>query len=257
MANLAVIFIFEHNTKFLVELETMPKKCGRLAYNITFVVQIARLTLCVRDDLQKFLKILLEEIEDRFLNDFTENKAFFDELTLLCPENVVKTNDISTINLAFLCEYNNLNEAETKSEFLLFASKIRGEMAANEVPTETNYDIGIHEETVEASNLKEMRNNWAILKSFFANPQNQARFKNVHILYKYVFSLPSTQVSCERSFSIMSNVKSSKRTMMIDETLESYMIISSGADLLSTNTLPDIIDQLGHNTKELRKKLIC
>lgn len=97
---------------------------------------------------------------------------------------------------------------------------------------------------------------WLYIKNFFAIGENKKKFERLHNIYKYMLTLPCTQVPCERSFSILRNVKNVHQTQLGDETLETYLLIDSSKDLLPESKISEIIDNIGKASNVLRKKLI-
>lgn len=68
--------------------------------------------------------------------------------------------------------------------------------------------------------------------------------------------IPCTEVSCEREFSIMKNVKSDHRAQLSDDVLETYMVVGSSKELLPSTVFPIIIERIGQSSRTMRKHLI-
>lgn len=88
---------------------------------------------------------------------------------------------------------------------------------------------------------------WLYIKNFFAIGENKKKFERLHNIYKYMLTLPCTQVR---------NVKNVHQTQLGDETLETYLLIDSSKDLLPESKISEIIDNIGKASNVLRKKLI-
>lgn len=97
---------------------------------------------------------------------------------------------------------------------------------------------------------------WLHIKNFFATGENKKKFERIHNIYKYMLTLPCTQVPCERSFSILRNVKNVHQTQLGNELLETYLLVDSSKDFLPESKISEIIDNIGKRSNVLRKKLI-
>ncbi|KAL4088612.1 hypothetical protein QTP88_023701 [Uroleucon formosanum] len=65
------------------------------------------------------------------------------------------------------------------------------------------------------------------------------------LAYKYLLTLPVTQVSCERSFSTLKYLKNRLRNSMANEKLESFMLMSIEKSILMELDNDTIINELG------------
>lgn len=69
-------------------------------------------------------------------------------------------------------------------------------------------------------------------------------------------TIPCTQISCERSFSIMKNIKTATRSSMSDDVLETYMVVRSGKEFLSSKAFPEMVNQIAETSNQLKNKLL-
>lgn len=210
--------------------------------------------------IQSFLKQLLDGIEKRFLTEFDRNPTFFQNIATLSPSKLLKISEGEKVTLHYLCGIVDLNHKKTVNEFKEFAREFINhtqrqqshlhERNANETNNEEQ------DEDVQNEYSVSTRDEWLILKNFLS--ENQAKYKNVHTLYQFALTLPCTQVESERSFSVMGNIKTSSRSSLSDESLESYMVIDSCTDsgILSSKSFPKIVDEIGKSAKYLEKRLI-
>lgn len=113
-----------------------------------------------------------------------------------------------------------------------------------------------HKNTRNKKTAEDAANNWCSLRSFFSAPQNQAKFRKVHEVFKYVLSIPCTQIPCERSFSIMKNIKTATRSNMSDAVLETYMVVRTGKEFLSSDFFPEMINRIAETSCFLRNRLL-
>lgn len=58
-------------------------------------------------------------------------------------------------------------------------------------------------------------------------------YYNLFITYKYILSLSSTQVACERSFSTLKNIKTRLRNRLTDDHLKTMMLTHINNDILT------------------------
>lgn len=195
----------------------------------------------IQQILQQFTKLVYNGIQNRFLNNFHKFKVYYSEIQALNPLRIMQAEKDTNLRFRNLCKYNGLDKSKTLAEFSSFTEEFK--RIANEAGVKTD------QEDAE----KQL---WIILKTFFTSETSQQRYSNIHIMYKYIFILPCTQVPCERSFSIMGHIKSSHRSMLTDFFLEAYMMITSAKDLLHSTIIPKIIDEVGNSSAFLRKKLL-
>lgn len=135
--------------------------------------------------------------------------------------------------MPMLCDLTDLSEIETTAEIKNFAVSLKAENGSN------------HQNISPCESLQ----------NYFSTAENRERFKNVHKLYQYVFTMPSTQVDCERSFSVMGKIKSSIRSSMSDELLDCCIILQLSRDFLPKSSHGVIIDELASKHKRLTKHL--
>lgn len=81
-------------------------------------------------------------------------------------------------------------------------------------------------------------------------------FKRVYKLYKTVLTIPSTQVSCERSFSKLKIIKNKLRSTISDENLENNMILNCEFDIMNNISNELVIDELSKTSKEMSRLLM-
>jgi len=85
-------------------------------------------------------------------------------------------------------------------------------------------------------------------------------FSNAYSLltlaYKYLLTLPVTQVSCERSFSSLKYIKNRLRNSMTNEHLEEFMLMSIEKSILIELDNDVITNELGSKSNLLSKLLL-
>lgn len=182
-------------------------------------------------------------------------------------------NDDPEISLHRLCWHANLDANVTELEFKMFgmefkcfAENMRESTSTNEnvvrnedeIDSDADDDVEVYDNNNESdtNKFKRRRLEWALLTEFFSIEYNQSKFKNVHALYQFVLILPSEQVGCERSFSIMKNIKTHNRSTISDINLETYMIMNTALDLVPLDSFSEIVNDVAQMAPHLRNKLL-
>jgi hypothetical protein len=80
-------------------------------------------------------------------------------------------------------------------------------------------------------------------------------YSNLFLAYKFVLTLSSSQVACERSFSKLKYILNRLRNLLSQSSLQSFMLMSCEKDLLPRINNNEIIDVLA-STSETMKKLL-
>lgn len=82
-------------------------------------------------------------------------------------------------------------------------------------------------------------------------------YKLITLAYKYLLTLSISQVSCERSFSTLKNLKTRLRSQLSQEHLEPLMLMACERDILKSLDASVITDKVADRSELLRKNLIC
>ena len=80
-------------------------------------------------------------------------------------------------------------------------------------------------------------------------------YNNLGLAYKFLFTLPVSQVECERSFSALKRIKTRLRSTLTQEHWESFMLMSVEKTMLSSLSMEDIIGDVASSSKELHRYL--
>lgn len=83
--------------------------------------------------------------------------------------------------------------------------------------------------------------------------QQSGNFRNIYFAYKFILTLPCTQVTCERTFSKLNNKKTKLRSTVCQDTMESNILINIERDFVIDKNL--IINNIGKSSKLLSKLL--
>lgn len=82
-----------------------------------------------------------------------------------------------------------------------------------------------------------------ILK-YLSREENKLRFEELFNLYKYVAILPTTQVKCERDFSLLKITKNRLRSQLGQTTLNNMMIISLCREMFKEISFDHLVDKI-------------
>lgn len=113
----------------------------------------------------------------------------------------------------------------------------------------------LDENGIHLNQIRE-RNEWKYLKQLLTMEYVIENYKEVLIIYQYLFSLPSTQVKCERDFSYLSSFKTAIRSSIEDKMLECRFLINFSKDLIPLSDHSKIIDIIAKSSQKLRTKLL-
>lgn len=81
-------------------------------------------------------------------------------------------------------------------------------------------------------------------------------YSNLYIAYKYLLTLSCTQVTCERVFSKLKIILTRLRSLLGQERLDAFILLSVESDLLQDLDYDLIIDNFASNSSLLKTKLL-
>lgn len=234
----------------------------------------------IKNVFSKFIQKLLDQIDERVLLDFDESESIHHEMLLFDPlfaketfssdENLVRIsqlceiNQISDENVAihqlkqFTHEYIEYQNGSQSISFLANDDEI-DDNDENEVAyqNEKEFPLLIESESDAEethANLKSVRMHSmngkkcycidCILKYICSNEERMIAYANILKIYKYVATLPSTQVKCERDFSKLKLTKTRLRSSLCEESLENLIIISTESGMFQNVNLDDVVDEI-------------
>ncbi len=93
-------------------------------------------------------------------------------------------------------------------------------------------------------------------KILFKYSLNTSALTNLFVAYEHLLTLSFTQVSCERAFSKLKQIKTRLRSNLANDKLEAVMLMTSEKDLLDNITVQDIIAILAKGSSVLRQMLV-
>lgn len=181
--------------------------------------------------LSEFLVTLQTELQIKYIDEFDKDIEFYKGIRNLDPSSF-PTLDYDNLSLQKLCARCNLDYQSTVDEFKDFVQCV----------------------IVEVENYGEER--LVKLLNYLGQDINKKKYPNLVNLYKYVLSLPCTEVRCERDFSQLKHLKNSYRSMTGNELLENEMIILLNKDLISEPNLEQFIHELCSSSQQLKNLLL-
>lgn len=226
--------------------------------------------------LNDFLNTLVKHFQNRFIDEFTDvdsySKDFYDEIASLCPNKVMQYNSNTRLSLRFISKIFKLDEFALLSEIksmgpdlktyhqkccFLQEHSLNGLLQNLDVSSDSNineYDtVLVIDDDVEME--QSIRIEWQNLRAFLSINSQKAKYKTVFKLYQILLSLPCTQTKCERDFSVFKSTKTSNRSQLNDNNLESIMVIKMSADMLPISTIPTIIERIALISAQLKNIL--
>ena len=79
------------------------------------------------------------------------------------------------------------------------------------------------------------------------------QYTELHKVYKYLLTIPLTQVTCERIFSKLKLIKTRLRASMKNETLEAFVFMHTERDVLNKIESDVIINKLWESNIEMAR----
>lgn len=222
----------------------------------------------IKNDFREFIELLRDEIERTILKDFNDSDSIFHEMRFLDPR--YANENKSSITLKKLCSINqNMNEEKVVEEMIKFHSDFTNCIPAESLYKNDDYIAPIdalledeeeifmlieNEDDLMETNMAHGEENvrfiplhkncycFRCILYFFLKDDRMDIYKNIYKLYKYVATLPSTQVKCERDFSKMKIIKTRLRSCLGDESMENLMIIYTESGVFKQIDLEDLLD---------------
>lgn len=152
-----------------------------------------------------------------------------------------------------------------KEELISFASNWDKLKLSLEEAYEINYEINDYDEEAEndmtpAEVKKTCKSctNCPVCCYLILHKCNmfQGTYSVLSTVYHYLLTLPISQVSCERSFSILKYIKSRLRNRLSNERVESFIMMNVEKAILNKINNEDIITALANTSTTLKKALM-
>ena len=85
---------------------------------------------------------------------------------------------------------------------------------------------------------------------------NESTYSNLYCVYKYVMTLPTTQVTCERLFSKLKIIKSKLRSLLGQSLLENLMLLNTEYVQNFPVDYDVIINEIAESSRDLKRLLM-
>lgn len=244
--------VYELNA-FLIEHSTVDKMCSLIDKAVKFADDVMKKinedeeiddenkiqkeydTHLLSAHIKIFLTTLSNELHARFFDEVSQNEVFFKEISYLSPL-LFRNLEFSNVSLTKICELANVDQ-----DLVLLQLRQLTEF----------YNSSTDDEDSDEHVL----NAWNKVFKFLSEEENIDKFEELSILYKYVLSLPATEVKCERDFSHLRYIKTYYRNQIGDEYLENEMIIHLNEDILNDLNMSEIVDRLSKSSIKMKKLL--
>jgi len=83
--------------------------------------------------------------------------------------------------------------------------------------------------------------------------QQSCSFNNIYYAYKFVLTLPCTQVTCKRTFSKLKNIKTKLRFLISQDIMETLLLINIERDFTVNKDI--VINNVAKSSTELTRIL--
>lgn len=191
----------------------------------------------IRKCILDFIAELQKNLQHYFIADIKDNLSFYENIQTLEPSLFpTQLENKDQISMLELCRYaridHDLTVDELKNVMIAF-------MSSHSITDLSNPEI---------------------LNSFFkfiCQSDVQNTFPNIFHLYKYVYSLPCTEVKCENDFSHLRLTKTYTRSKMSDEFLADEMLILLNKDIVTGLDVNDIVDQIAISSQKMKTMLMA
>lgn len=232
----------------------------------------------INDQLQKFTvdvhNKILDTIVESMRRRFLKHRDLYTDLSCLSPTNFKEITEQGLSNIALttlsnkLQQFNkNASNENIKNELKSFAENWNKLKKSIPETYATIYMKNNNEEEDEEVLVDTQTNDndsttlcksckncflccYTVLTKYNLYCQT---YSNLYLAYKYVLTLPSTQVTCERSFSQLKNIKTRLRSQLTDSKLEAFMMMGVEKEKLASLDHDEIIKVVSQQSDLLYK----
>lgn len=188
--------------------------------------------------IKTFLTNLKDELHTRFFEEVTQNEDFFLELKYLSPT-YFNSQQFNHASLKNLCIFANIDHDLALEQLKGIANIFINYVSINMAEDAKEKDL----------------NCWNEICKFLLMKNQLGDYIEIINLYRFVLTLPTTEIKCERDFSHLKNIKTSKRTNMGNEYLENEMLIYFNRDVMNDVNLEEIINKLSNSSRKMKALL--
>lgn len=215
-------------------------------------------------------KAIINQVTQSLKNRFENHKSIYDSFYFFDPRNFVQLiTQCDVLDDSVFDEVSKLSGLPSfsiKNELICFAKNFKDLKNLTETEEFLCLPEGyVDEETEEAepddddkirSKKKCSGCLHCCLKILLKHNLHVGAYSHLYIVYKCLLTLSCTQVACERLFSKLKLVLTRLRSLLGQELVEAFIMLSSEADLLEGLDKDHIIDKIANSTPLLKKKLL-
>lgn len=231
----------------------------------------------IKTAFNSFIEDLLTQMETSFMDKGDKIETVYTEMSFLDPRSF-KNRVADKVSFKQLCAINKIpSEQSVLQQFHKFAVEYEKHQESTErmlfltglqrddtdedslISCIELCDSDIEEyEEILLKNVDNIRCNCleCVMKYIKERSSHIEVYKDLYKIYKFVSMLPCTQVKCERDFSKMKIVKNRLRSNLVEENLQSLMIIQAEADMFADIDLEDLVDEIALSSRELSLLLL-
>lgn len=230
----------------------------------------------INDAKQKFSVEIYNHVMDKIIESmtsrFVNNSPLYMDLSLLSPVNFgsvkkgLPEKALKTIskNLIRFTKCENVDEfyKKLREELINFANNWDNlKKSIDDVYNIDNFygaeDDQEDDESTGVSNCMSCKNCvCCCLKLLIKYNLYSIAYEHLCLAYKYLLTLPVTQVACERSFSTLKYIKNRLRNTISNDNLEAFMLMAVEKRTLASLDDDMLIDKIGENSEVMKKQLI-
>lgn len=229
---------------------------------------------CVNDVVKNFeiinYNVILDKIIMTIEKRFAQHEEFYKNVECFDPRRFEKISKDGLPNdsLVKICEYTRTNEEEVRDELLSFArlfhslsQKSREKINDKKKVVLENCDEDFYSENDESASVENKhiencdRCVSCVYRLIVDYRMYSLEYENLFKIYKFLLTLPMTQVTCERSFSKLKIIKNRLRSTMNNENLEACMLMACENDILQGIDEFIIIEKLCKSSSEYDRLL--
>lgn len=227
--------------------------------------------------------VVMDTITKSLENRFSDHKRLYSDLSLFDPKNFAEMpSEIPPTALNRICELlPNVDKGRLVEELLSFArlwpniSKGPFKIDENNADMLDSHSEWVNEnENERTSETEDETKNDQMGNEKFCKENKRCNaciscaiiviyeykmcaisFSELYKVYRFLLTIPMTQVSCERAFSQLKIIKTRLRSVMGQDNLEAFMLMVVERDILLRISDEQIIEKLCEKSTELRRLL--
>lgn len=225
-------------------------------------------------------KVVVNQIRQSLTNRFSDHEVLYKEFFYFDPRNfkLINNENIKDISFLSISNLTGISPCIIKNELISFSQNFQSLKKQSTVdssiatgPIVTDVEASSNSENDSSSSECSSFENFAIhfnkhqscsgcliccFKLIHRYNLHALTYSNLYIVYKCLITLSCTQVSCERVFSKLKIILTRLRSLLGQEYLEAFMLLSVETDILVDLNYDVIIDTLAKKSPLLKGKLL-